>query len=514
MQTLIRHWKIAFFLFLFSVATHLPGITHPLLDFHSWAQTLRASVARNYFESNMNLFAPQLDYDTTEVNKAPQLPLYSYLIAIGYKIFGEHDYLGRILAAFFAACSTVIFFAVLLEYTTESAAFLSALFYCLIPVRIYFLRAVMPESLALLFLLLSIYSLQRWKRSGRFGWIICSSLFISGVILTKLPYWPFLLLPIYLLHDAKLNDAKLHDSKLNDSNSQNSKQENFWSLFKRKEIYILVGLAVTLPAAWYAFVNFGSARFQLFSSGLLSEVSPYQSWTRWDFWHRQFISRFPEVATTYAGLILWILGAKECFQKKQILWLWMLLGFGYIFLCGEYGYIHVYSWVPVALPIAAWMGEGLQLIRTKLTPKNHAMANQTTANHSTAKRTAVTLFFLFAVALHAGLRIRHWYSMDDETWIYDAQKIVWQVSAPTDRFYIDAFDQPYFLYHLRRKGNAGLLDPIDANFLEQARLKNYRFLFVPGPLGIAEKISPETAPFLKLIYNHPQFKLYNIQTSK
>src|SRR5438552_1470100 len=83
-----------------SLLTHLPGIFNRLLDFQSWAQTLRASQARNYFEGDMNFFHPRYYFaETSGHERALQFPLNSYCAALLYKTFGFHDWLGRLLSA-------------------------------------------------------------------------------------------------------------------------------------------------------------------------------------------------------------------------------------------------------------------------------------------------------------------------------------------------------------------------------------------------------------------------------
>ena len=52
----------------------------------------------------MRLFDPKYDsFEVDDHQKAPQFPLYSYLAALLYKVFGLHDWLGRALSAFCCA---------------------------------------------------------------------------------------------------------------------------------------------------------------------------------------------------------------------------------------------------------------------------------------------------------------------------------------------------------------------------------------------------------------------------
>src|SRR3989338_7036484 len=181
-----------------SLITHLPGITNPLLDHHAWAQTLRASLSRNYFEGGMNLFKPRYDYMENEGHdNAPQFPLYSYLVALLYKVFGFHETLGRVLSAVFAAFCAVFLYLLAARFLDEKTSFLSGLVFCFIPIRIYFMRTFMPEAMAIFCLVAGFYFFLLWMREDRFlphG--IASSILLTFVPLLKIAYLWLLLPPL------------------------------------------------------------------------------------------------------------------------------------------------------------------------------------------------------------------------------------------------------------------------------------------------------------------------------
>src|ERR1700754_949430 len=93
-----------------SLLVHLPGITSPLLDYHAYRQCQTASMARNYVRGGMHFLNPQLDTEGTPVRAGTEFPVYSYLLAILFKLFGMHDIWGRILSAFFGAWGAVFLY--------------------------------------------------------------------------------------------------------------------------------------------------------------------------------------------------------------------------------------------------------------------------------------------------------------------------------------------------------------------------------------------------------------------
>ena len=87
------HAKVLLYIFLAGLVFRLWGITNPLLDFHSWRQTLTATVAQNFFTDGMNLFSPSTNFISE--NFEFEFHLYTFIVALLYKVFGFHDWLGR-----------------------------------------------------------------------------------------------------------------------------------------------------------------------------------------------------------------------------------------------------------------------------------------------------------------------------------------------------------------------------------------------------------------------------------
>src|SRR5262245_14702321 len=91
----------------FSLLVHLPGITSPLLDYQAYRQCQTASMSRNYVRHGMQFLHPELDTEGKPVRAGTEFPIYSYLVAILFKLFGTREILGRILSAVFAAWGAV-----------------------------------------------------------------------------------------------------------------------------------------------------------------------------------------------------------------------------------------------------------------------------------------------------------------------------------------------------------------------------------------------------------------------
>ena len=92
--------RILIGVFLTALAFRLWGVTNPLLDFHAWRQTLTATIAYNYYAEGMDFLSPSPNM----LNQlgAFEFPLYTFIIALLYKVFGFHETIGRLVAIAFS----------------------------------------------------------------------------------------------------------------------------------------------------------------------------------------------------------------------------------------------------------------------------------------------------------------------------------------------------------------------------------------------------------------------------
>lgn len=463
------------FIFLFSFTTHIPGLLNPILDFHGWAQTLRASIARNYYKGGMNFFRPQVDFQGNDSHHAAtQFPLYSYLIAVTYKIFGENDFCGRILSVFFAGLSSVSLYLLAKLFLSEQLSLISALVFCCIPIRIYFMRTVMPESMAIFSLLAGFYFTARWSDTDRFfpqGLFSCFFLALSSLL--KLPYI-FLIPPALFLMLQKQPRTILRNKKI-------------WSL----SLFVIGSVG-----SWYLYTLSGTQVLVSEQGFLRGEIHP-AVWGDIDFWTTHFLSRFPELLTTYAGLFFFFVGFNFLWKEKLSFFIvWFVSTLFYIILCGGYGKIHQYASLPFAPINAIFIAVGMVRIWEKWRFKRCLQL--------------LFVFLVISVPVHAALRIRHWYEL--ELWVLRLKEAVKEISKPSDLFYINAKDQPFFLYHIQRKGFAGSIQGHGMDYFEQSLKKGVKFFFTP----IDENWKEHEIMFnqrFKLVYRAPDFLIYDV-TSK
>ncbi|MEM8529668.1 MAG: glycosyltransferase family 39 protein [Chloroflexota bacterium] len=200
-----RYWLPAA-IFAFACLIRTYELTAPLLDYHSWRQADTAAIARNFMLNGYQWMYPQVDWGgTTPGFVESEFPLYSFSLALLYGVFGEFDWLGRVITLFASGMAAVALYMLIRKCTDVLyPALYAALVLALMPFAIYFGRTVMPDSLMLLTAILALWSFAHWLQQptiARFGIaLLCGAL----APLAKTPNLAILIVPLaYLVWNVR-----------------------------------------------------------------------------------------------------------------------------------------------------------------------------------------------------------------------------------------------------------------------------------------------------------------------
>lgn len=84
---------------------------------HQWRQADCLSITKNYFEENLNFFKPKIHYQGVKDGKAvSEFPILNYSVALLWTIFGEHEFIYRLLEYLIFICAVVITFGISYRY--------------------------------------------------------------------------------------------------------------------------------------------------------------------------------------------------------------------------------------------------------------------------------------------------------------------------------------------------------------------------------------------------------------
>jgi len=164
-------------------------------DNHNDAWKVQTSVSARYKESARQLVAGDFKGFVSDVQRLGHPPGYPILIAAIYSLAGESDSIVQFIQIFIDSASVLVLFLIALEMFQLPIAILSGVLAALSPQFAYFSVLLLPDSLVVLPILLSVYIIVRSRKHYRL-----SSLLISGA-LVGLSCWlraNALLLPLFL----------------------------------------------------------------------------------------------------------------------------------------------------------------------------------------------------------------------------------------------------------------------------------------------------------------------------
>ncbi|MEN9639717.1 MAG: hypothetical protein RLZZ262_1586 [Bacteroidota bacterium] len=182
----------------------LIGITHaPIEVNHNWRQSTVAMVARNFYEVDPNLYFPRLDFGgAADGISAMEFPLLNYLVYVVSTVFGYDHWYGRLINLLITSLGLYFFYRLVADLFTERRAFISTL---LLGTSIWFTfgRKIMPDTMAVSLILMSIYSAWRYLRDSNSNLIyaLTSGLLFALGAMSKLPAaLPMILVPVLVWH--------------------------------------------------------------------------------------------------------------------------------------------------------------------------------------------------------------------------------------------------------------------------------------------------------------------------
>jgi hypothetical protein len=194
-----------------------------------WRETDVSGIARNFTREGMNILYPRIDWRGDGPGYVEmEFPAYPYLIAVGYKVFGIHEQIGRVIS-YAAALITLFLFLRLAAFVLPPPAALAAgVFYALNPIVARLADAIQPEPFMLLGYVGAMYAWTRWLDDERWWWYAWALAFTAFAVLAKAPAAhigiAFLLLAIW---------------------------RRGWGVFRQGRVWAFAVVALAPAAIWY-----------------------------------------------------------------------------------------------------------------------------------------------------------------------------------------------------------------------------------------------------------------------
>lgn len=280
---------------LLNILIHLPFINMGPRSVHVWRQSNTLAVARNFYKEDMNILKPRVDrrLDTDGVT-GMQFPSYEFLLAALYKIFGEHNFLHRLLSLIISSWGMIgMFYLSQFLIKDHLAAAFSAVAYAFSPDLFYFGFSALPDILALACSVWGLYYFLNWFfENPSYKYFLLSLLLLILAGLTKIQFLAvgFFIAPLIFMY-ADVSRKKI-------------------------PLLVIFGLLASLiPVSWYLY-----SVHLIESSGLRDFGITFRPMNDFNIALqtiiKNLISDLPDILLNYASFILFLLSIYFFFVQK------------------------------------------------------------------------------------------------------------------------------------------------------------------------------------------------------
>lgn len=324
----IRFWIMLFFV------VRLTGITQPPLEIaHNWRQTTVTMVARNFFETDANIFYPRIDIAGEKSGiTGMEFPLLNYLIYLVSLLFGYDHWYGRLINLLVSSAGVYAFYRLVKHMKSERlAVFASLILLC--SLWFTYSRKIMPDTFAVSLVLIGLHAGYSFlHKPGRYWLLAVSFTALSAGILAKLPAAVLLAVIPFLVFGSR------------------------WEMKKRVMFAFSVAFAL-LPAAWWYFywvpylnTHYGLTHFFMGKDLVTGAAELLERWPLTASMFYETSIKFIAFGAFISGLILMILKREKFFL---LFFVFSLVAFVVIMMkAGETFTRHSYYMIPF-IPVMA-----------------------------------------------------------------------------------------------------------------------------------------------------------------
>ena len=390
-------------LILFAFLARFYHIGAPLLDHHSIRQIDTASIARNFYEGGFNLFRPQFDGGGTPGYVECEFQIYSYLVAILYKMFGVREYLGRLLSVICSLFTAACLYFLIKRIKDPSTALFSVFAFVASPLSIAVGRSFQPESMMLFFSTATLLSLLEWLETKNIKFYFLTILFLSLTLLIKIPNL-FLGLPILFLI--------LY-------------MKGYTFLFRKKTV-LLGFIPLLISFSWYFYAHLLFIKYGNTFIGGGNKFTNLALIMDYRWWIQIFVNRLGGIVLTPFGYLLAFGGLFfVSLRKKEAIFIyWLAAVLIYVFVVGQGNLYHDYYQYPLLPVMCFFCGTSLHHISRLQNADSRANKIFGKGYVIVVISLILALFFAMVVATNAcELSIKNGKSIVEAFWNY--RTVIW-----------------------------------------------------------------------------------------
>jgi hypothetical protein len=455
--------KYAILIIISGFIARLINVADPILEVAMWRQCDTASIARNFYYYGMNIFYPQvLTSGATEgYIGETEFHLYPFTVAILYKIFGVHEYLGR-LVSILAFCGGAFFlYKLSRKYTNEMVAIIALLFYTFNPYIFFYSRSFQPESTMLFLSITMLYFFSEWIEKEGWWRFAMMTLCATAAFLVKIPTICLGLPLLYLcLRKYRINFILQ------------------WKLWFFAVISLVPVILWCRHSSYLNSIN-GLSWGNFHLSSYSTYIDPH-------FYYRVFYAEIFESCLIYIGGIFFVLGILFTIRKEELRYIhyWLIAMIISYFLGGAGTAWHTYHTITIIAPASLLVGYAIS--------NSVKLINE----YKVTGKTRVVLLILF-VSMAASLPFISYHKITGrykakrlakDYPIYEVGKIVDEVVPRNDLIIGGLWGGPEILYYSNRRGWARNVYDCSIGSIESLKQKGAKYFVTTAQEAIGSSV--------------------------
>ncbi|PSO81221.1 MAG: hypothetical protein BRC51_12700 [Cyanobacteria bacterium SW_12_48_29] len=156
-------------------------INQPLVDVFSWRETSTAMMADNFYDSNWNIFYPEVSWGGDGPNyQGREFQTVSYLAALLYVIVGQQDWVGCSIAIMFGLWGIFALYKLVRRVWNEQNALASAVVMALLPGSIFIERSFLPDPVMVALVTTNLWILVVYLQTERWHYLLIAAAVVAG----------------------------------------------------------------------------------------------------------------------------------------------------------------------------------------------------------------------------------------------------------------------------------------------------------------------------------------------
>lgn len=140
-----QHFLLLFIL-LIALLMRAQYLTQPFIDAFSWRQASTAMMAENFFKNSWNVFYPEVNWTGAGPGyQGREFQTVSYLAAVLYHLFGQHDFIGRLVPICFGLWGIFALYKLTMLVWDKKHAVAGAAIMAILPGSAFIDRSFLPD---------------------------------------------------------------------------------------------------------------------------------------------------------------------------------------------------------------------------------------------------------------------------------------------------------------------------------------------------------------------------------